>query len=141
MELVVISGLQIFNFLKKNMTDEVMILNPKLQPARKYITSAKCSSSLLYSWSSEIDNYSIWSAFTISNDEVITYHHSIGGIPDVVTGNRVIGNVFYCLEKGLIILETDVIGDDAKWYRPHLSFDDEQILDFVKHKMVIKLIK
>ncbi|WHT80213.1 hypothetical protein [Pseudomonas rhodesiae] len=141
MELVVISGMQIFNLLQKNMTNEVIILNSNLEPARKYKCTSKYSSSLIYNWHSEIGNYYAWSGIIINEDAVITFHYSLGGLPDGATSNRVIGNAFYCREKDLIILETEVIGDDAKWHRPHLSFDDEQMLDFVKHKMVIQLIK
>lgn len=141
MNIEVISSDYIYDFLKEKITNEVMILNSDLQPARKYQCNKDSGSSISFNWRCEMDNYFIWSAFSIRDDEVITYHHMLGGIPDGVSGHRVVGNVFYCMEKDLIILETVVIGDDVRWYMPAFSLDDEKITAFVKNKMVIQLIK
>lgn len=140
MELEVIGSGHIFEFLKANISEEIMILNPNLEPARKYKCTSKYCSSLIYNWHGELDNCYVRSGIIINEDEVITCHYSLGGLPDSATCSRVIGNVFYCFEKGLIILETEVIGDDAKWYRPHFSFNDEQMVHFVRNKMVIQTI-
>lgn len=135
-----INGQQMLSFLKRTLTDEVIILNSNLKPARQYQVAID-SSSVALSFHAELSGYYIWSAIRIDDEEIVAYHVSLGGIPDGISGFRRLGNVFYCRDKDLIILETEVIGDDAKWHRPHLSFDDEQMLDFVKHKMVIQLIK
>lgn len=135
-----INGQQMFRFLKNILTDEVIILNSKLKPARQYQV-AKHGSSIALSFGAELNDYYIWSAIRIDDEEIVTYHVSLGGIPDGISGFRRLGNVFYCRDKDLIILEVEVMGDNVKYREICFEIDDSNLADFSKDKIAIKLIR
>lgn len=134
-----IDGQQMLSFLKRTLTDEVIILNSNLKPARQYQVAID-SSSVALSFHAELSDYYIWSAIRIDDEEIVAYHVSLGGIPDGISGFRRLGNVFYCRDKDLIILEVEVMGDDVKYKEICFEVDDSKIENFAKGKIVLKLI-
>ncbi|MEW2924904.1 hypothetical protein [Pseudomonas juntendi] len=135
-----INGQQMLSFLKRTLTDEVIILNSNLKPARQYQVAIN-SSSVALSFHAELNDYYICSAIRIDDEEIVTYHVSIGGIPDGISGFRRLGNIFYCRDRGLIILEVEVMGDDVKPRQIFFEIDDSKLMDFAKNKIAMNIVK
>lgn len=134
-----ITGSQMLRFLRRTLTDEVVILNSRLNPVRPYRVT-KYDSWVVLQFHAEVDDCMIWSAIKVDDEEVLTYHMALGGIPDSITGFRRLGNVFYCRDKNLIFLEVEVMGDDVKYKEICFEVDDSKIENFAKGKIVLKLI-